>query len=277
MRLRHACGQGARDVRPWISAFVFAALLPVAAANAATGIETVQADFAANQKRIESAKSELDTLRKLASAASQSERALQDIDAAELGEANNVFATKSQSMSPRQLALASYQIDAVTAAIHTEFRYRTGAISTRGVDPSDKMPPSELANEARTFSRLLLKSEKARQLKVLVQPGPSGRPPAPMTVYVLPLGLVGYGKFVDDAKLLNLLKLLSFEKPTSPSVGSLEPGIKYAIWIGPMYAFEKMVDLIRDGQVKKYAIVDASPATLQDIAFAEAVNPNGGR
>ncbi|WP_436309518.1 hypothetical protein [Variovorax sp. LjRoot130] len=176
--------------------------------------------------------------------------------------ANAVFEARATTMSPRQQALAAVQIEAATAQI------RTAAVSASVDRPDAVLASAAIAADAETFAKLL--SSGPRKLRVVVRSAPSGKAAEPLAVYVLPLGLVRYGPSTDETKLRNLIGVLTFSQPTSPSLGDVEPGVKYAVWVGPRHSVDLMAKLVKNGSVKKYVPVDATPASLADVIFDEA-------
>jgi hypothetical protein len=189
---------------------------------------------------------------------------LQSLQAAtsRLDNANAVFETRAATMSPRQRALAALQIEAGTAQI------RSAIVSTSG-DPLGAFQASvALAADADAFSKHF--ASGPRRLKVVVRPSSPGTTARPLAVYVLPLGLVRYGPSTDESKLRNLIDALAFTQPTSPSLGEVEAGLRYAVWLGPRHSVELMARMIKNGATPKYISVDATPASLADVIFNES-------
>ena len=189
---------------------------------------------------------------------------LQQVDASavKLQHANAEFEAKATSMTPRQRALATVQVDAATAQVRAAATSRGQADQAKAVQAS-----AAIAADAEAFSKSL--AGGPRKLKVLVRPSLPGKQAEPMAVYVLPLGLLHYGSVIEVSKLHNMLAVLTLPRPTSPSVGDVEPGIKYAVWIGPRHAVQQMAELVRKGGVSKYVPVNAKAATLLDVTFDE--------
>jgi hypothetical protein len=162
-------------------------------------------------------------------------------------------------MTPRQRALAAFQIESATTLLSE------ASARERPRDPSTVLRQSaNSAAEAEEFANGL--ASIPRKLKVVVQPSPAGAAP-PMTVYVLPFGVFRYGNVVDEKTLHNLIDLLLFQKLTSPSEGELEPGITYAIWVGSKHSADKMTAIVRQGKVNAYRLIDAAQEHLPDVTF----------
>jgi hypothetical protein len=86
----------------------------------------------------------------------------------------------------------------------------------------------------------------------------------PLRVYVLPAGLVD--KPDDPELILELLTLLSFERPTSPSTGEVQRG-EMRLWVGPDFKYREMADLVVAGGLTNFMrvhghLLDASSPDL---------------
>ena len=86
----------------------------------------------------------------------------------------------------------------------------------------------------------------------------------PLRVYVLPAGLVD--KPDDPELILELLTLLSFERPTSPSTGEVQRG-EMRLWVGPDFKYREMADLVMAGGLTNFMrvrghLLDASSPDL---------------
>jgi hypothetical protein len=191
----------------------------------------------------------------------------------DLERANAIFVAQSVAMTPRQCALAAFQMEAATAQVRTA---ATGRSRDPGVSSKALAAGVEMADEAEQFARNLepptpprLKPTP-RKFKVSVQSNLPGRTPEALTVYVLPKGLFTYGPAVEERKLFNLLGVLALPKLTTPAMGDLEPGITYAVWIGPRNSAKLMANLVKSGTIDRFKTIDASAERLEEVTFEES-------
>lgn len=179
--------------------------------------------------------------------------------------ANRVFEASAATMTPRQRALASFQIDAASASI------RSAATPGAEMQVQGVRTSVAVADEAEAFSRRIASgSVSPRHVTVHVRSAAPGRPAKPLAVYVLPLGLMEYGPYADEAQLRNLLNHLRFAEPTSPSHGDVEPGFRYAVWVGPEHEMQSMATLVKTGSPIRFKIVDATAGTAAIVTFDES-------
>lgn len=195
--------------------------------------------------------------------------------------ASVVFESREATMSPRQRALAALQIEAATDGIRAAVSPPllpasgtgqgravaiTAATQGRAVEAS-----TAIAADLENFARTMGAEPRPQWLKVVVRPSqPQGTAP-PLAVYVLPLGLFLYAHTVEESKLHYLIEILKFPQPTSPAVGDIERGIRYAVWVGPQHATRDMALMVRRGGVKKYSMVDANAFVEgTELTFNEA-------
>lgn len=179
--------------------------------------------------------------------------------------ANRVFEARAATMTPRQRALASFQIDAASASI------RSAATPGAEMQVQGVRTSVAVADEAEAFSRRIASgSASPRRVTVHVRSAAPERPAKPLAVYVLPLGLMEYGPYADEAQLRNLLNHLRFTEPTSPSHGDVEPGFRYAVWVGPEHEMPSMATLVKTGSPIRFKIVDATAETAAIVTFDES-------
>ena len=185
-----------------------------------------------------------------------------------------LVAQRAPALPSRELALSRYYLrnaNGVAQQINAQ-------AATRPIGEPELQKLADASRPVQAMQARMVNGQKPlefRQITVKVR-GDDGKDlREPLRVYVLPAGLV---EQPDDPELiLELLTLLSFERPTSPSTGEVQRG-EMRLWVGPDFRYREMADLVMARGLTNFMVVhgqrpDASDSDLLFMAPSSITVP----
>ena len=192
--------------------------------------------------------------------------------AADLVDAAAKLEQASNKLDPRQLVLSAFYLE---QANKTVAHVAGGSPSRLGRwDKSAVTVVDESLKPLRAIQKSIGTSGAPFSIrrKVTVQVvDAAGKRVNQLRVYVLPISALERASDVSDGTMLSLLHWLSFEDRTSPASRLVEAA-DLAVWVGPDFEHENMMQLVKRGAIKKYFVV-SSLGTLSDEVTYSFISP----
>lgn len=174
----------------------------------------------------------------------------------------------SDKLDSRQLALSAFYLEQANKTVA-----RVAAGSPNAIGKWDKSAVTAVEERMKPL-RVIQKSigttsmpfSIRRKVTVQVVDGAGARVHR-LRVYVLPISAIERPSDVSDSTMLSLLRWLSFEDRTSPA-SQLVEAADLAVWVGPDFEHEKMMQLVKRGAIKKFFIVSSAGARSNEVTHS---------
>jgi hypothetical protein len=176
----------------------------------------------------------------------------------DIDKAAKVVATKADSLSATDLAVAKYELQ--YASIRAE---QFNDLAKRGsATDSDLAAFKEVAAPTQRMIPRVTSGQSPvpyRRVRVVVSKGESQEDAKELQVYVLPAGVLANPTKFSKEDIETYLSKFSFQEEASPASADI-PVFDTRIWIGPRLKFPEMVRLIQSGAVSKvHPVADSDP------------------
>lgn len=196
---------------------------------------------------------------------------------ATLEKAANTLERNAHRLRPADFTAAEYQIDHVS---RMAARVNSTATAGQVVGTAQAEAVRNASRNVQPIAARIANGQPplpVRRVSVRVARKDAADEVRGLQVYVLPGGILDEPGLYSPAEIRKYLTHFSFAQLTSPAEEELRV-FDTRLWVGPRMKYEEMVDLVGQGKIKKYRVIDNptignTPIELTFVAPDDLVQP----